>query len=336
MGSKKQLGQVKRAWERQIARPLEAVHLTQEWMKSAIDSDDWTAPIVRMSAALAVSGWACNHRTIYALDTDLLEELTRSGLPEGSVPAEILRRLPHECPMFVLDDPLLIHHEEFDCLYGHFIVLPAVLTDDVLMSHATLETCDFVRIVWFGHNVNDRYEFAVSTQAINMYRNSLDLKQQMKDVISGVIGIGKDEHSLPETILASRDKEWSTTVSTMWPVAVMAILYACSDEPDFLEIEPPTPIVQGRGKTKGDDLRVLQVGLRIGTALRSHRNTSSKSTGLGQSTVSPHVRRAHWHRFWTGPQNGERSLVLRWLPPIPVNIEKGEIPATIRPMRKIA
>ncbi|EMO24671.1 hypothetical protein LEP1GSC170_1243 [Leptospira interrogans serovar Bataviae str. HAI135] len=35
---------------------------------------------------------------------------------------------------------------------------------------------------------------------------------------------------------------------------------------------------------------------------------------------SPHIRRAHWHHFWAG-SNEERKLILRWLPPIPVNFE---------------
>ena len=36
----------------------------------------------------------------------------------------------------------------------------------------------------------------------------------------------------------------------------------------------------------------------------------------------PHIRRAHWHSFWVGKkdQPDARSVTLKWLPPIPVNV----------------
>jgi hypothetical protein len=189
-----------------------------------------------------------------------------------------------------------------------------------------------MRIVWFGHNVNDKYDFGVSTHTIELHENSLDLHEQMQEVISDLNHASEDLEPLAESILNARDSNWATTISTMFPVALMSMLYACSDEPDFLDVKPPR-ILQGRGPVKGDDLNVRQVGLRIGTALRSHRRASVSSTGVPQSTMTPHVRRAHWHRFWVGPRNGERRLTLKWLPPIPVNVDKGEVEATVRPLR---
>lgn len=334
MGSKKALGQAKRAWEQQIQRPLEAVHITEEWLFCAMTSGSAMQEVPAIAAALAMHGWSQHHRTIYAVDTDLREELTRSGLPEESVPTNILRRLPHECPMFVLDDPVLIHHEDFDCLYGQFIVMPVTFGDDYTMSSATLDTCNALRIVWFGVNVEDRYDYGITTQTIELKDNSLDLNEQLAQVMADHAYDG-DDGPLPEHVLARRDANWSTTVSSLFPVAVMTVLYACSDEPDFLDIEAPQ-ILKSRGSFKGDRLKVRQVGLRIGTALRSHRNASSSSTGIPTGTVTPHVRRAHWHRFWVGPRNGPRRLTLKWLPPIPVNVDRGPIDATVRPLRESA
>ena len=31
------------------------------------------------------------------------------------------------------------------------------------------------------------------------------------------------------------------------------------------------------------------------------------------------TRLAHWHHYWTGKQDGERSLVLHWIAPTIVN-----------------
>ena len=48
------------------------------------------------------------------------------------------------------------------------------------------------------------------------------------------------------------------------------------------------------------------------------------STGQpgGHASPRPHIRRAHWHSYWVGQksQPEARSVVLKWLPPIPVNV----------------
>lgn len=63
--------------------------------------------------------------------------------------------------------------------------------------------------------------------------------------------------------------------------------------------------------------RVWDVGIRMGAALRKHRDDVEASTRSvnGRRGPRPHIRRAHWHSFWTGPLDGERKLVVKWVPP---------------------
>jgi hypothetical protein len=70
-----------------------------------------------------------------------------------------------------------------------------------------------------------------------------------------------------------------------------------------------------------------EVGYRLGAALRTamseHEPAARSGTHAGPR---PHIRRAHWHSYWVG-QKGEpeaRSVVLRWLLPIPVNVRDVE------------
>ena len=42
------------------------------------------------------------------------------------------------------------------------------------------------------------------------------------------------------------------------------------------------------------------------------RKSEGTGTGTGR-TVRPHIRRAHWHHYWTGP--GRKSLEVRWIQP---------------------
>ncbi|MCH8500251.1 MAG: hypothetical protein LAT63_17420 [Marinobacter sp.] len=85
------------------------------------------------------------------------------------------------------------------------------------------------------------------------------------------------------------------------------------------------------------------VGVRIGAALRK----AYQDKELGQGSVDPetgrarpraHVRRAHWHGFWKGPKDpersGERKFDIKWMPPIPVNVDDvTDLPATIKPLK---
>jgi len=62
------------------------------------------------------------------------------------------------------------------------------------------------------------------------------------------------------------------------------------------------------------------VGARMGAALRAAYAAEETGAGSGHAGPRPHVRRAHWHGFWSGPREGARRFDLRWLPPIPVNL----------------
>lgn len=70
-------------------------------------------------------------------------------------------------------------------------------------------------------------------------------------------------------------------------------------------------------------IRAWEVGYRIGAQIRAFdekAKDSGEGTGTGTS-MRPHVRKAHWHSFWTGPRDtNDRKKRVKWLPPIPVNV----------------
>src|SRR5437588_915906 len=59
----------------------------------------------------------------------------------------------------------------------------------------------------------------------------------------------------------------------------------------------------------------IAVGYRVGAALRRRTAPGSErsSTGSGGSPAH-HIRRAHYHLYWTGP--GRQEPRIRWLHPI--------------------
>jgi hypothetical protein len=64
-----------------------------------------------------------------------------------------------------------------------------------------------------------------------------------------------------------------------------------------------------------------QVGFRLGAVLRAAVSRSDNRTDGNveqRSTPRPHIRRAHWHSYWTGPINAveRRRLSAKWMPPL--------------------
>lgn len=59
---------------------------------------------------------------------------------------------------------------------------------------------------------------------------------------------------------------------------------------------------------------IWAVGAQMGALLRQER---ADAMGTGR-TVRPHIRRGHWHGYWTGPRGKRQKFVYRWLPPMVV------------------
>ncbi|MFL5303058.1 MAG: hypothetical protein ACJ79R_22230, partial [Anaeromyxobacteraceae bacterium] len=94
----------------------------------------------------------------------------------------------------------------------------------------------------------------------------------------------------------------------------------------------PTKTSAGPRLFPPDRPTTWDVGYRTGAALAAASASAGEPQGGTHASPRPHIRRAHWHHFWTGPRAGEREIALRWLPPIPVNVddEHGIVP-TIHP-----
>ena len=132
---------------------------------------------------------------------------------------------------------------------------------------------------------------------------------------------------VPEKLSSIVGMPWGRVLAT----TVSMLLYLCSEGPDVRRgALPPGP---GARPAAANSTRALQVGWRLGAALRAaqryHSATRAEETDLH---VLPHLRRSHWHHYWTGPLNDpeQRQLVLRYLAPISVG---SELPVTtvVRP-----
>lgn len=121
---------------------------------------------------------------------------------------------------------------------------------------------------------------------------------------------------------------------------VSLLLYLCSQNAEIGDGQSQPANPEPKRTKSGwrlfppDRPTTWDVGVRLGSALRAAYHAAE--TGQGGTHAGPraHIRRAHWHGYWTGPREGERRFDLRWMPPIPVNVnDVADLPATVRPMK---
>jgi hypothetical protein len=118
---------------------------------------------------------------------------------------------------------------------------------------------------------------------------------------------------------------------------VSILLYLCSTAAEWAGERPRHPVPKrtkrGLRLFPPDKPRVWEVGLRLGAALRiAYQAEGAPAPQETHASPRGHIRRAHWHGFWTG--SGEaRRLDVRWMPPIPVNLDPGEGTAVVRPVQ---
>jgi hypothetical protein len=103
------------------------------------------------------------------------------------------------------------------------------------------------------------------------------------------------------------------------------ILYLCTADRDIVQISKSRkPRNKASSKKQKRQLPVhYRVGTSIGSAIRRAKNKKSVTTGTGIKK-SPHLRKAHYHLYWTGP--GRKIPKLKFVHTILVNI--GDEPVT--------
>jgi hypothetical protein len=129
-------------------------------------------------------------------------------------------------------------------------------------------------------------------------------------------------------------------IRTVLPRILSLLLYLCSESAELGDgttypARPnPRRTRKGTRMFPADRLTTWDVGIRIGAALRSayQRNGAEDGSSASHTGPRPHIRRAHWHTFLTGPRIEPRRT-LRWLPPIAVNVDDfNDLVPTVRPV----
>lgn len=111
------------------------------------------------------------------------------------------------------------------------------------------------------------------------------------------------------------------------------VLYLCTDAPEIDDSCHPgnSPHRPQPKRVKGGwklfpplAPRVWSVGRETAVRLREAAQNSAGTQDAAGRTVRAHLRRGHWHGYWTGPKKSDtpQKLCLRWLHPFIVGGEK--------------
>lgn len=111
-----------------------------------------------------------------------------------------------------------------------------------------------------------------------------------------------------------------------------SLLYISSKEADVRTVYVPQK-KQSR-KSRQTDCTVHDVGFRIAPQLAEVRRVyeheaKGQDGGKTGRHVAPHVRRGHWHGYWTGPRENPTGLEIKWVAPTVVNASRGELEGTV-------
>jgi hypothetical protein len=238
-------------------------------------------------------------RGIYRFHPELRRALLQT--PVGEVAPEVFLRLPEWCVYLDLDDSEEVAGGRANGFFAHLDWNPRKRDAPVLRLELAVHGGRPQR--WF----------------------LCELPLRHRTLAEAWSEFGSETHEQKGT-----ESEWSSAMRVCLPL----LLYLASDVPEVRHRREPGRRPERRGPERDSGgPNWWEVGYRIGAVLGRAREPrpevpAEAPAEAGRAPV-PHVRRAHYHLYWTG--SGRREPRVRWLHPILVGDRDGhELPPTIR------
>lgn len=270
-----------------------------------------------VSQLVGLAAWR-NAPLVVRFDDDIAGALIDTPL-QGEIPVDLLRRLP--APSLFLDMPWLGE----GC--GTWVSMDS--------SHHN-----------GGVGVEDQDELILTTiDATGMAM--VDYLRLDQTSVEASLAASRRDINATLVSLADQDKadagcreRYGRSLAQLLAEVASLLLYLCSDEPDTARLALDRTITpRSTVAASAVAMTVLDVGVRLGAVLRAGNDTLVHPTtaddveadGTGRAVRRPvaHMRRAHWHTYWTGPRSDPalRVAKLRWVHMIQVG---ADMPVTVR------
>lgn len=233
---------------------------------------------------------------IYQFDPDVFAALWDTRVT-GDIPGDVLLRLPEWCVYVETAGKSFAGN----VLHGFFVHLEWDVNDHRHELRLLLDTEDFLL-------------------PVPLHIGDWPLTGAIKRTINE-----STRHIPAGTLVQLPGADQVSQFADLVEPIISLVLYICSDKPDFGPDRRPQRPKPKRTK-KGWRLfppagpTIWHVGQIIGKALRD--TDTNNGEGEADRRVRAHLRRGHWHGYWTGPRSGPQQYRYHWLPPMLVGGEK--------------
>ena len=261
-----------------------------------------------------VSRWR-RCRQVYRIDDTVAAELPSTEL-DDEIPCEVFKRLPY---------PIVYIERRFKA---------------PLLTGEAVDIAGFLAYTIRWNDGSDRLGIVMLRPEGGRLYTSIPCggSVTVKSLVESAAGtFDEDGNPRPAAEFLDEPEDGYDGVADAMGAIVSSLLYIISAEDDAQIVYAPPKVARGQkpGK-KTNPETVTLVGARMGRAIGQARHSSTVSDGQPTGrTVAPHIRAAHWAHYWTGKRKGRTDgrygdeVVVRWIPPIPVNEDEGEVIETI-------
>jgi hypothetical protein len=281
-------------------------------------------------ARLMLQEWR-KSSVVLRVDLEFAGALLDSDMSVEMVP-DWMDRLPFDSVAVSFPEPISLHDGQETCRYAGFIATGirsgAMFGGKAFTRYGSLGWGDGIRFLWFFTTEADPVQSRPQTVTVNL-RGQYAKSRTLAELVS------ERKHGLRAVEEVHADSN-GAELEALVPIAVQLMLYLSATNPDVDQL-PPNQIARPAQLRTAE---VINVGWRIGAALRSWRTTSGSARAVDPRRVTgwrlpPHIRRAHWHRVRvatrgpdgsvvgsrTGEQGVDWAYEIRWYPPAPVNVD---------------
>lgn len=239
----------------------------------------------------ALAPWR-QSKEVYVMD-EAMQELLFDQAGDLALDAGILLHLPYPCFYIQFSPAVVFAGEEY---HGVFVSL-----DDNFVEHQQLLTLLYLQ------------PDGEATMIVPVHLEAKTISESM---------------AITERLIMRTSQDKAPAVAHQFDLlrrTMQLVLYICAQNAEI------TPSPEQASHTKRSlagkivdryaEIRKWDVGIRAGNAVRNYRKQQEATAPVDRlnthASPRPHMRRGHWHHFWTGPKSkpAERKLILQWVAP---------------------
>lgn len=267
-------------------------------------------------AVMELNGHLWNFdKQIYQIDADFADELLalNDRSDEIAMPVSLLKGLPYK--NFYIDFSEC-KSEKLQPFVGVFVTLSWEDEEDI-------PTFTFIA-VQMNEKPQDKFDNSV------MYHERFTPDVWRKEASCLVTKRGDETilHLKPEgfpefvkSVIQRADHDVGVVLASRsyFMFVLQVILYLASDKPDVVVTSKPRAARSVSTPRVAKKPNIASVGVSYGASVRSFKKryvrgnegSAISSASVGRKRPIAHMRRAHWHLFWTGP--GRKVPKVRWV-----------------------